>query len=188
MRNAIILHGMPSKKEYYDPDAPSMSNAHWLPWLQAQLLKNDIAVATPEVPFAYEPKWGVWVKEVERYDINAETILVGHSCGAGFWVRYLSENKDLKVGQVVLVAPWIDVEQTDPNNFFSFTIDPDVVDRTTKMTIFHSTDDGEEMQSSVKKLRNEIKNVNYVEFQNKGHFTHRTMPTDKFPELLKYLI
>ena len=40
-RNAVILHGQPSREEYYDPNAPSMSNAHWLPWLQAQLLKID---------------------------------------------------------------------------------------------------------------------------------------------------
>ena len=42
MKNAIILHGGPSKKEYYDLNMPSMSNSHWLPWLQAQLLKKDI--------------------------------------------------------------------------------------------------------------------------------------------------
>ena len=92
MRNAIILHGEPSKEEYYDPTAPSMSNAHWLPWLQARLQKNDIAAITPEIPFAYEPDWGLWKKEVERYDIGPETIIVGHSRGGDFWLRWLSEN------------------------------------------------------------------------------------------------
>jgi uncharacterized protein len=45
MKNAIILHGNPSKEEYYDPKMPSMSNAHWIPWLQAQLLTHEIAAA-----------------------------------------------------------------------------------------------------------------------------------------------
>lgn len=40
MKNAIILHGGPDKEEYYDPKARSMSNSHWIPWLQAQQL-ND---------------------------------------------------------------------------------------------------------------------------------------------------
>lgn len=90
MKNAIILHGGPSKQEYYDPKAPSMSNAHWLPWLQAQLLKNDIAAATPEVPYAFDRDWITWNKEFERYDITLKTILVGHSTGSGFIVKYLS--------------------------------------------------------------------------------------------------
>jgi len=38
MKNAIILHGQSSKAEYYGEQFPSMSNAHWLPWLQGQLL------------------------------------------------------------------------------------------------------------------------------------------------------
>lgn len=105
MKNAIILHGQPSKEEYYDPERPSMSNAHWIPWLQGQLLKNDIAAATPEVPFAYEPEWELWKQEVERFEITPDTLIVGHSRGGEFWLRYLSENKDLSVGKVVLVAP-----------------------------------------------------------------------------------
>src|SRR5579884_3172331 len=102
MKNAIILHGKPSKEEYYDPKAPSMSNAHWLPWLQGQLLKRDISAATPEVPFAFDPKWNLWNHEFERFDITPETILVGHSTGAGFIIKYLSIHPEVKVGKVVL--------------------------------------------------------------------------------------
>ena len=105
MKNAIILHGQPGKEEYYNPERPSMSNAHWIAWIQAQLLKNDIAAATPEVPFAFKPEWELWKQEVERFDINPDTILIGHSRGGEFWLRYLSENKDIRVGKVILVAP-----------------------------------------------------------------------------------
>lgn len=118
MRNAIILHGGPSKKEYYDPETPSMSNAHWIPWLQGQLLKHDIPTATPEVPWSFDRNWKVWLKEVERFDIVPETILIGHSTGAGFWIKYLSINKKLKVDKVVLVAPWLDPDKKHTKNFF----------------------------------------------------------------------
>ena len=113
--NAIILHGQPGSEEYYDLDRPSMSNAHWIPWLQAQLLKKDIPAATPEVPNAYKPEWELWKKEVERFDINADTLIVGHSRGCDFWLKYLSENKDLKVGKVVLVAPSLGYLQGNRN-------------------------------------------------------------------------
>ncbi|HUA13095.1 MAG TPA: alpha/beta hydrolase [Candidatus Sulfotelmatobacter sp.] len=187
MKNAIILHGRPSKAEYYSEKYPSMSNSHWLPWLQKQLLNRDIAAATPEVPLAYEPLWDRWVKEVERYDITPETLIVGHSCGGGFWVRYLSEHPEIRTGKVVLVAPWIDVEQEDPNQFFKFELDPTVASRTKELVIFNSAEDAPEIQTSVKKLRETLKDVNYREFKGKGHFTHKYLPDDTFPELLEEL-
>jgi predicted alpha/beta hydrolase family esterase len=188
MKNAIILHGRPTKAEYYADRWPSMSNSHWLPWLQEQLIIRDIFAATPEIPLAYEPLWERWVKEIERYDIGPETTLVGHSCGGGFWVRYLSEHKELKVGKVILVAPWIDVEQDDPGHFFDFEIDPDLAARTQGLTIFHSTNDVEEIQTSVAKLREQLRGISYREFEDKGHFTHKYLPDDTFPELLEAII
>ena len=142
MKNAIILHGGPSKEEYYDPKAPSMSNAHWLPWLQGQLLKHDITAATPEVPHSFDRDWLVWLEEVERYNIGPKTILVGHSTGAGFWIKYLSINPNLKVDKVVLVAPWLDPDHEHTQNFFNdFEIDPNLVNRTSGVTIFNSDND-----------------------------------------------
>lgn len=185
MRNAILLHGRPGKAEYYDSTVPSASNAHWFPWLQKQLLINDIKADTPEVQFAFEPQWEGWVKEVERFEIGPETILVGHSTGAGFWIRYLSERPDLKVGKVVLVAPYLGVEKESASEFFDFEIDRNMVGRTKGLIIFHSDDDGPEMQSTVKLLRKELKKFKYKEFHNYGHFTHKSIPTDTFPELLE---
>ena len=185
MKNAILLHGRPGKAEYYDSTIPSASNAHWLPWLQKQLLINDIKADTPEVQFAFEPQWERWVKEVERFKIWLETILVGHSTGAGFWVRYLSERPDLKVGRVILVAPYLDVEKESTTEFFDFEIDVDIAARTKGLIIFHSDNDGPEMQSTVKLLRKKLKNFKYKELHGLGHFTHKNLPTDKFPELLE---
>ena len=188
MPNAIILHGRPRKAEYYSDKFPSMSNSHWLPWLQKQLLNRDIFAATPEIPLAYEPLWERWVKEVERYEITPETILVGHSCGGGFWVRYLSEHQDITVGKLVLVAPWIDVEQEDPNHFFSFEIDPLIASRTGRLIILNSTDDVAEIQSSVQVLREQLQDIEYKEFTDRGHFTQKYMPDNTFPELLELLV
>lgn len=184
-KNAIILHGMPSRQEYYDSKMDSMSNAHWLPWLQAQLLKQDIIAATPEVPDAYAPEWTKWVREVERFEIGSDTILVGHSNGAGFWVKYLSLNKNLKVGKVILVAPWLDPDGDETPGFFNnFEIDPKLASRTDGLTIFHSDNDQGNVQKSVAMLREAITDINYREFSNYGHFTIGSMKTREFPELL----
>lgn len=187
MKNAIILHGKPSKEEYYDPKAPSMSNAHWIPWLQGQLLKKDIWAATPEVPNAHEPEWELWCKEVERFDITPETIIVGHSCGAGFWLRWLSEHRDIKVGRVVLVAPSLGYGWDGDYFFENFKLDPDLVSRTVGVTIFNSDNDHEGILKAVKEIREQLPDVKYTEFHLK-HFTIGSMKTSEFPELLEECI
>lgn len=189
MKNAIILHGGPSKEEYYDPKAKSMSNAHWLPWLQAQLLKSDIAAATPEVPNSYDRDWETWSKEFERFDLNKDTILVGHSTGSGFIIKYLSIHPELKVGKVVLVAPWLDPYAEHTKDFFDdFDIDPNFVERTDGVTIFNSDDDQDSVQKTVEIVRQKVNGINYREFHNHGHFCYKDLNTDEFPELLEEIL
>jgi len=184
MKNAIILHGRPNREEYYSEKYPTMSNSHWLPWLQKQLLSHDIYAQTPEIYKSFEPSYEKWSREIERFDPDEKTLLVGHSCGAGMIVQWLSRNPSKKVGKVILVAPWIDVEKDDWPAF-DFDIDKNLVSRTAGLTIIHSADDVEEIQTSVKKLREDLAGAKYIEFKDKGHFTHHYMPTDTFPELLK---
>lgn len=186
MKNAIILHGGPSKKEYYNPNMPSMSNAHWIPWLQGQLLKHEISAATPEVPHSYDRNWKVWTTEVERFDITPETILIGHSTGAGFFIKYLSIHPDITVGKVVLVAPWLDPDHDKTKNFFDdFEIDPDVMSRTKGITIFYSDDDQQSVLKTVEIIRQKMKGVTFKEFHHYGHFCIEDMKATEFPELLQ---
>jgi len=184
MKNAIILHGRPGKDEYYNPKYPSASNFHWIPWLQKQLLINEIAANTPEVPHAFQPEYPIWKKEFERFEVTPETILVGHSCGGGFLVRWLSENKDAKPKKVILVAPWMDLDREATTDFFDFEIDPNLANRVGELIIFNSDNDMAAVHDSVKKIRDEIPGTNYREFHNYGHFTQKDMSTSEFPELL----
>jgi predicted alpha/beta hydrolase family esterase len=189
MKNAIILHGRPSRDEFYDHKVPSQSNAHWIPWLQGQLVKNNVAAATPEVPKSFELDWDVWRKEVERFEIGPETILVGHSTGAGFFIKYLSINQSIQVGKVVLVAPWINTDAVhDTGTFFDFEIDPELVKRSGGITVFNSDNDRETIHKTVKVLRNSIKGLKYKEFYNYGHFLHEDMGKYEFPELLEEVL
>ena len=188
MKNAIILHGTCSRKDYYDPAVPALSNSHWLPWLQKQLMARDIYAATPEVPHAYKPDYHLWRQEAERYQIGPETVLVGHSTGGGFWMRYLSEHPDLRVGKVVLVAPWLDLNNIKKTTFFTFEIDPELVSRTAGVTILNSTDDHPGIHWSVEILRQTIRGITYREFDDYGHFCIEDMGTPEFPELLQEIV
>ena len=143
--NAIIVHGMPDKDEYYDPNTAAGGNFHWLPWLQKQLIIRDIKADNPFIPYSYNPTYENYKREFERFDINPETILVGHSNGAGFLVKWLSENKNVRVNKVVLVAPWIDPDKTLNTGFYDdMRIDPELKNRTNSLVIFISDDDDED--------------------------------------------
>jgi predicted alpha/beta hydrolase family esterase len=184
MKNAILLHGLPSKEEYYNTARPSASNAHWFSWLQNQLLVNNIQTHTPEVFKVYKAGWDDWVKEVERYDINENTTLVGHSMGGGFWVRYLSERPNLKVDKVILVAPWLNINHEDDITFFDFKLSSELLGQANEFVIFASDNDSENVKNSVDFLVSKYPKLKVKNFHDYGHFTFGSMKTEEFPELL----
>ena len=144
---------------------------------------------TPEMPHNYAPDYQVWSLEFERYDITSETILVGHSCGGGFLLRWLSEHKDIKVGKVVLVAPWLDPAREDTTDFFDFEIDPSLVERTAGITIFESdNDDVHGVTQSAEYIKEKITGTKHIVLKNQGHFCLGDMGTVEFPQLLEEIL
>lgn len=189
--NAILVPGRPEKDQHYDPSRTSNSEDFWFSWLKRQLILRDIHANSIEPPFPYRPRYDEWKKEFERFDITPETMLVGHSCGGGFLLRYLSERKDIKVGKVVLVAPWINPDNNsefDTADFFSFDIDPDFPARTKGVVVFISSDDYSEVVETVNILKDEVKGLKYKEYKNRGHFTSEEPGAKGFPDLLNTLV
>ena len=126
---------------------------------------------------------------MERFDIGPETILVGHSTGGGFWIKYLSIHPELEVDKVILVAPYLDPDQEHTEGFFEgFEIDTNLASRTNGLIIFNSDNDQESVQKTVKIIRDKVKNLQYREFKGYGHFTHKYLPDDTFPELLEAIV
>ncbi len=187
MKNAILVHGTCDEDEYFDEQYPSMSNSHWFPWLQKQLLVRRIHTSTPEMPDAYAPDYVKWKKEFERYDITESTILVGHSCGGGFLVRWLSENP-VSVKQVVLVAPWLDPFRLKTTDFFEFTIDKELLSRADKLVVYVSDDDDKDILKSVEIIQSQLGRIMTKHFTGMGHFTEEGMGKSDFPELLHEIV
>jgi len=189
MKNAIIVHGKPGEEEYYSEEYPSSSNFAWIPWLQKQLIIKDIKADTPEMPHAYEPQYELWKTEFERFNITPETILVGHSCGGGFLVRWLSENKDVMVDKVILVSPWIDPEKENKYDFFrGFEIDPTLSSRANKIIAYTSDNDFEHCKESVGVIKETVPEIEVREFIGMGHFIPMHMKSNEFPELVEDIL
>lgn len=109
-----------------------------------------------------------WLNELERYEIDGETSLVGHSCGGGFLVRWLSES-DIKVDKVIMIAPWINTDHVRKTDMFNFDIDPKLADRANKVVVFYSDNDAPTIKKTVKKLMETVDGIEFREF--KGYDT-----------------
>lgn len=189
MKNVIFVHGRPSRREDFFIKLIRLrqSSLSWASWLGKQLKKYGHEFNAPEMPRAYDPDYEAWEKKFENYKITPDTILVGHSCGGGFLVKYLSRHPKTSVGRVILVAPWLGYDYgAPPTDFFEgYKIDPNIAKRTKGLVVFYSDNDFDAINKSVSKLKSTLKNTKYKEFRGYGHFTLKGMKTRKFPELLE---
>jgi len=196
MRTAITLHGTSSLNE--DPaeardywltrePAMGMSNSNWIPWLQGELCRRDILTQTPEMPYPYRGRinYTEWENTFRQFEIKPDTILIGFSTGAGFLLKYLSQNPEIRAGRLVLVAPNIDPENW-LGNFMQTNYDNNLLDRMGRIDIVYSTDDRQFILDSVKRIREIYPTANIHEFKDKGHFTLSKIGTE-FPELLEII-
>lgn len=187
MRSAIILHGKPGRVEYEDKKTPSPSNNLWLPWLQKQLVLRGISAQTPEMLNAYQPDYQIWRHTFEQFNVTAETMLIGHSIGAGFLVQWLSENQNTFAGHVFLVAPSFGDTLTPEHKldvpllsgFFDFTIDPGLPSRLSSLHLVYSDDDNPRVNASVDLLKKVYPDMHIHEFSGYGHFID-PKPTGEF--------
>jgi uncharacterized protein len=191
MKKAVIIHGMPGREEYFDAAQVAPSQNHWIPWLQRQLILHDVLAQTPEMPRPFDPKYEEWAPILDGFRPDQETMLVGHSLGAGFLARWLSERdlkKDGRVGKVVLVAPWMDPSKELITGFFDFILDTMIAEKTAGLTVFISNDDDDEMHATLDMLQGTVLGLQVREFEGKGHFTKKDMGTNEFPELRDHLL
>jgi len=188
MKNAIIVHGKPSKENYYSEEHPSSSNFAWIPWLQKQLIIHDIKTDTPEMPYSYRPDYALWKKEFERFDVTAETIVVGHSMGGGFLVRWLSEYPEVKIEKAILVAPSLDPLRQSETGFCEFTLDPSLTERVNKLVVFTSDNDSKKAQMSVKMITDALPTTEVKLFSGFGHFIPEHMGKSTFEELVEEIL
>jgi len=187
MKNCIIIPGKPSREEYYSPEFPSPSNHHWFPWIQKQLVMKGIITQVLEMPTPYAPVYEEWKKQLDIYPLDKSYTMVGHSCGGGFLLRYLSE-RQVDIEKLVLVAPWLDPIKGTTGNFFTFKFHKELVARTNSSHLMYSTDDEPSIQESVAIVRRWCPQILVHEYSGKGHFITEEMHSQGFPELLDIII
>lgn len=92
LKRAIIVHGTGG-----DPDE------NWFPWLKSELESRGITVVLPHFPGPDEQGPESWSAALESATgpLDRETVLVGHSMGAGFILHLLETTKSPVLGTIL---------------------------------------------------------------------------------------
>lgn len=187
MKNAVILHGKPTKERYEDPSILKPHQANWLPWLGRQLSSRGIEVMIPALPLPYFPVYSDWKTAFPEHRVNNETGLIGHSAGGEFLLRWLSENKSATVEQLVLVAPYHDYEGKY-GEFSDYVLDKELVERVGRLSIVNSQDDDQPIQRRASELKVLLPEADLIQLNGFGHFRiGHNMTSEEFPEILDIL-
>ncbi len=186
--NCIIIHGCPSDEEKEMNTEARTYDKHWINWTKKQLISKGIKAETPLMPEPWQPDYDKFKKEFEKYEVDENSVLIGHICGCAFLVRWLGEERK-KIDKLILVAPWKIPDKNDElrKKFYNFTIDKTIKDRVKKIAMFTADDEEEDGKKSLI-IYNKNLDGKIIELRGYGHYTLDDMKTEKFPELIEEIL
>jgi hypothetical protein len=183
----VVVHGSnDNEDEAYEGGREN--TRHWFSWLIKELNERNIEVSCELYPKDWNPNYYEWKNIFEKNKIDEETILIGHSAGCGFILKWLNENK-IKVKKIILVAPYV---MGIPEAPFLKDLNIQELDLKLKkyfdeMIIFYSEDDMDCIVHDAKFIHSKL-GGKLIKFQNRGHFNLEDMGTNEFPELLEEIL
>lgn len=140
------------------------------------------------MPECWQPKYSAFKAKFEKYKMSEDSVLIGHSCGCAFLVRWLGESKQ-KIAKLILVAPWKIPDENDPvrKEFYEYPIDDSIRSRVKEIVMFTADDEEDDGKKSLKMFHDAI-GGKIIELKGRGHYILENMGTEEFPELLKEII
>lgn len=117
--------------------------------------------------------------------MTENTILIGHSRGCAFLVRWLGETKQ-KILKLILVAPWKIPDKDDQfrRAFYVYPIDEAIRTRVKSIIMFTADDEEEDGKKSLQ-IFHQALGGKVVALKGHGHYTFNDMKTEEFPELVE---
>ncbi|HJN85168.1 MAG TPA: alpha/beta hydrolase [Patescibacteria group bacterium] len=195
-QRVIVIHGGGSFDEYEDYIANLKSKTVYLNRMTPTNgwkghLREDLGegyeVVQPRMPNSNNAKyleWSIWFRKVVETS-DEPLILVGHSLGAIFLAKFLSEEViDQPVIGTVLISPPFDFG-TEYKQLVEFRL-KDGIDGLAKqggeIHLIHSKDDKVVPFSELAKYQAGLPDANVHVFEEGGHFV-----IDEFPEVIEII-
>lgn len=185
MKKVIIIHGCPADDEKAMNPETRTYDKHWIPWAKEKLAEKGIKTETPTMPEPWAPDYEKFKSAFEKQAVDEETILIGHSCGCAFLVRWLGESKAM-IKKLILVAPWKIPDEGDEGRvrFYTYDIDETVKDRVGEITMFTADNEEADGKRSLQMFQG-VLGGKIINLPHHGHYTMGDMGTNEFPELLE---
>lgn len=181
MKKAVILHGTLGSPE-----------GNWYQWLETELLAKGFEVWVPTLPRADQPtlhEWAVYVHENRPFELDAQTLVVGHSSGA-ILALILAQRSHTRLGGIVGVSVFHDNSLNwEPNGqLFDLSLDFDAIrSHVDKLLFVHSDNDPYVPLDQAKFVADGCA-AELVVLPGQGHFTtEQNENYQQFPELLTLL-
>jgi predicted alpha/beta hydrolase family esterase len=147
-----------------------------MPRIEQQLQQQGIEVFRPLMPTPRIENYENFKKEFEKYEsfIDEHSILVGHSCGSAFLVRWLGEC-DKTIKKLILVAPRKifddkNQEKIQQKDLYDYEINPELTKRVDEIVMF-TADDEDPIGKESLQLFHQALGGNIIELPHHGHFT-----------------
>lgn len=160
---------------------------HWMPWVKNTLVASGIPTEIPHMPDPWAPSYEAYKAEFEKQTIHEDTILVGHSCGSTFLLRWLGDSKK-HVAKLIMVAPWAlpSKDNEIQRDFYEHTIDPSIKDRVKEIVYFTADDEDPDGKESLRMIHTVLGGT-ILNLPNHGHYVLADMGTEEFPELMEQI-
>lgn len=144
----------------------------------AKTLGKKYEVIRPDMPNKLNARyleWRIWFEKFLPH-VRDGVVLIGHSLGGLFLIKYLSENKFPKKLRAVML---VSAPQGEGNFKLKKNLDK-ITKQCDKVIFYHSEDDKVVPFSDFLKYQKVLKNTTGKIFKNRGHFNQ-----EKFPEIVK---
>lgn len=170
------IHWLQSESTF-DPERNDRRSRRWHRQLESTLPGWEIL--RPQMPNdlnAQYIEWSIYFEKVIPH-IREGAVLVGHSLGGTFLLKYLSkERMPVPLTSIHLVAPSFGVEHTS----FAVSEDISLIAQDAKYcTVHHATDDRVVPYSESETGISRISGAQLLTYEHRGHFLDET-----FPELI----
>lgn len=179
--NVIITHG-----SYGYPEE------NWFGWLKNKLAEEGIVCQVPAFSTPLNQHLNTWLMEFQKTAtfINSHSILIGHSLGAAFILRWLERNH-ISVQAVILVGAFIGTiedERFDIINqsFFQMPFNWEKLKKNSHYFIsYYGTDDKYVKRDQYDSIAQSL-NARKIIIANAGHFNSEA-GYSHFPQLLSLI-
>ena len=161
---------------------------NWFPWMKLHLENFGFKVFIPQFPTQDNQNYDSWKKVFSAYEKNIDenTILVGHSVGATFLLKWLEQTKK-KVLCCFLVAGFSKPLQNDfdslVKSFVEKGFDWDKIKKNGNSFYVYYSDNDPYVKKEQGKFLEKMLNANGLLVHGAGHFNEKSGYTE-FPELL----